>query len=611
MSASLTHNQLYELRPLCDLTKNMAIGNGSKTNGAKAIIYDEVYYLNDQKWIALQDATIGSNGAIVSAASGSGWSLVNMESLKYTVVWWPTSASPWNVGQDIVQWEGGGENKWLTATQVDTVTYGGVECPVCIFKVKAHDGYSYSVSDALYYGSLQVKLAATDTTKDTQKWVCIPTVARDYANAAPYDMGVSGSTIQNAANSISYSVYPKWKVTEAVAARSGVTYVLRYRSRTMGTNNVWNGWTDWTVFQTVSVTRTGQDVTASSALTKTLSSTDKMGQIAYQVRTVAPGSGNGNIWDRPWGSAATEYTVNLYPKPVLTVSSVTWTPDGLSVAATSSYTSRGATTVRIESVKISGTEYLKEPVTGTLVGDSGETIDIPQGSLMGIPASGASATITYSVGSDTKGMFDGTSSVTKTVTNNSGNVTPTIADNAGFTKKVTVSNSTDTRVWMLYDGNLIECKDGVVIYPFGEEYTLYAVGTQNSTKFAWSQTYTGASMGIHAWNWDGGSASLEMRKDEPLSTDDEIEASSESYELSGRSWETVDFSGVRHQKVTAKGAVSSSVTTSKRKDFHLLAGTHAIYRSPAGDMFDVAVMSVSREDRMGRTEIDVTMVREG
>ena len=601
MSASLTSNQLYELRPLCDLTKNMAIGSGSHVNGAKAILYEELYYVNDQKWILTDDST--------------GWSIRNMESLKYAVVWWPTSDNPFVAGSDIVQWEGGSENRYWTPQQVSTETVGGTECPVVVFKCTAHDGLAISVSDAYYYGSSKVKLAATDTTKDTQKWVCIPTVARDYGIASPLDLGVSGNTVKNAANSLSFTVYPQWSVPSEIAAMSGVAYLIRSRKRTKNLNGewgAWTGWTDWSQLdETTGYTRTGQRVTATAALTASVGSTAKMARIAYQVRTCTPASGSGSVYDRPWAGAAIECAVDLYPRPSTTWDTASWSPTGLTIPVTSTYASRGPTTVSLESVKVSGAELLREPVNAILIGGSGTAVDVPQDMLLGIPANGATLVCGYKVGTDTYGMFPSAYSKSVSVSYTSGSVTPTVADNAGMTKKVTVSGGTGVGVWMLCDGVLYDCPGGVAAYPFGREYTLFASGTKNEIQFAWAQSYTGEPAGVHAWNWDGGFACLEVRDGEPLSVEDSIEAPSESYDLSGRNWETVDFSGARHQSVTARGAVVDGATSSQRDDFELLAGTHALYRSPRGDMFPVAVRSVSREAHKGWAAVDVTMAREG
>lgn len=597
--ANITNNQLYELRPVADPTKNMAIGSSSHVDGAKAIIYEELYYCNDQKWVAEQVS--------------NGWRLRNMESLKAIVIWWPTAASPFIVGQDIVQWWGdqSGTNAIWTPQKVGDMTVGGVECPVYVFKCTSHPELSLSVSDAIYYGSNQVKLDTTDTSQATQQWILVPTVARDYNNAPPYNMGVVGATEKNAASSISYSVTPTWSVTAEVAARSGMTYLMRYRTRTMDVSGHWTDWTDWTLFQTAPYSRSGQGVTATDALAATIDQYTKLAEIAYQVRTCAPGSGNGNIWDRPWASAATEYSVKLYPKPVVTMSTASWSPDGIAIPASSTYTSRGPTTVFIESVKQNGKELLSDPVSSTLI-SSGDAIHIPQDALVGIPTNGTGITVEYSVGTDQRTKFSGTASANVALSYDAGSPTITVADTEGFTKTVTVADSDDAKVWVLYDGKIVECPNGVVAYPFGKDYEVFASGTYGSpaSQFAWHASYTGTAHGVHAWNWDGGSASLQIREGEPIIVDDSIEAVYESFDLAARPYETVSFAETRHHKFTAEGAVIEGKTESGRADFELVAGIHATYRSPRGDVVPVAILSVSRESHKNWTEINVTMVRE-
>lgn len=587
--ANIVNNQLYELRPVADPTKNMAIGSSSHVNGAKAIIYP-ILDINDQKWRF--------------SADGNNWRIYNVESDKQAVVWWPTSASPFVDGQEIVQWEGGSTNAVWTAVKVGDTTVDGVECPIIAIKNTAYPSVSLSTSDAIYYGSNLVKLATTDTAAQTQQWICVPTVARGDI-PSPYNVKITGTTEKNAASSISFPFYGQWSMASSYAADQSVTYQVRTRYRKMGLNNAWGSWSGWGAWSDVSVARSGQTFTESASRSMSLNSSQKLAQAELEVRAIQ--TIDGSVYASP--SASTKAT--FYPKPVVTMSAASWTPDGIDIAASSTYTSRGPTTVYVESIKQNGKELLPEPVSSTLIA-SGDAVHVPQDALIGIPADGTGITVKYRVGTDQKAKFSGTSSANVPLSYDAGSPTVTVTDTSGFTKTVTVANSDDAKVWVLYDGKIVECPNGVVAYPFGKDYEVFASGTYGNpaSQFAWHANYTGTAHGVHAWNWDGGSASLQIREGEPIIVDDSIEAVYESFDLAARPYETVSFAETRHHKFTAEGAVIEGKTESGRADFELVAGIHATYRSPRGDVVPVAILSVSRESHKNWTEIDVTMVRE-
>lgn len=597
MSASLTDNQLYELRPVSALNMCMAVSGGSRINGARIVIAENNWAANEQKWIA-------------EDGGSSGWTLRCMETLSYPIVWWNIS-NPFVAGHEIVQWNGGSENRWLTPVQVDTVTIDGTECPVVVFKIKAHDGVSFSVSDALYYGTNAVTLADTDTTAETQQWVCIPTVARDFGVSAPYDLDVIGDTAKAAAASISYSVTPTWKVAPAIANRSGMSYLMRYRSRFMDLSSAWGEWTDFTLWDTATVTQDGVVITDTEPLEATITSEYKLAEIEYEVRSCVPGSGDGSVWDRPWAGAATSYTATLYVKPAVTLSGGTWSPGGISATAASTYGSRGATEILVTSVTLANKEILTEPYQQTIIGSSG-ALTIPQEILTGFPDNGDSVKITYRTGSEFR-MFAGATTKTLTISYTAGSFTPTITDGTDLDLLVNAGNT--ARVWVRIDGAITECERTSsgkfsVVYPFGREYEIFAAGESSGTAFAWTSKRTETTLPVHAWNWSGGFCCLEVQVNDPLSVDDSYETISETYALDARPYENVSFSDTRRHRFTATGITRAGLTKTQRGGFDDLAGKHVLYRSPAGDMFPVAVTSVKRDAISEWTQVSVSMTRE-
>ena len=196
-------------------------------------------------------------------------------------------------------------------------------------------------------------------------------------------------------------------------------------------------------------------------------------------------------------------------------------------------------------------------------------------------------------------------------------VTPTLVTD-GYTLKATFPELGNTRVWATSGFDTVECEkvstsNGnstfAVLFPIGSEYALFASGSDASNWFAWSATRTETAAGAHVWNWDGSEASLQVREGTPITTKDAIDADFDAWLLSARPYETVGFTEGRKHRFTAVGAVTTG-TNSNRADFELLPGVHALYRSPAGDMVPVAVLSVDRETHVNWTEISVSMARE-
>ena len=239
--------------------------------------------------------------------------------------------------------------------------------------------------------------------------------------------------------------------------------------------------------------------------------------------------------------------------------------------------------------------------------------------LAAIPASGASLTLRYGLGTDMMPRFKGTLTDTVSVTYGSGGttVTPTF-ERDGYELTATFPDEGDTRVWISSGSGIVECTkvstaNGQstfdVPFPMGTEYRIFATGHSGASWFAWTGLRTETATPAHVWDFGGGRAVLEVRQGTPPTTNDNIDADSETWLLSAREYETVGFSGTRQHRFTANGAVTS-LTGSNRADFELLAGTHAVYRSPAGDIANVAVLSVDREAHHNWTEISVSMARE-
>ena len=189
----------------------------------------------------------------------------------------------------------------------------------------------------------------------------------------------------------------------------------------------------------------------------------------------------------------------------------------------------------------------------------------------------------------------------------------TTVDGEGLSLVATAPSG--SRLWCIGD-TLRECRllsdDGEnatfeVLYPLGVPYELF----MSTPDGAWHAQMPAKGKRVHAWNWEGGSFVLELRKGEVLETDYSIKADYESYLLNTRPRETVYAGRTFKGSFTAVGSdVPGRTDSSRESAIALQEAVHAVYRSPSGWVRDVAVTGIDMTVQRGITDYSVSMVEE-
>ena len=586
---------IYEIRSRLDGGKCADVASASKADGANVQLY-VCNHTNAQKWLFTNEGA-------------EGWSVRNIASGKYMDVSGGTLADGTNVQS--YQDNDTRAQRWAVATY-GTVELDGETCQVV--SLGAANGSAYMLDD---YGAStssgnNIQIYQSNNTQ-AQRWALWPTWAEDEFMPSPYNLGITEGEASVAwASSMALTVHPCWECAPAYATSGPNAYQIRTRTRKMrSSTSTWEAWTDWSSWETANVTKSGQKSVLTEGVALSMTDSYKAMQLEYQVRATGV-----DELALLYGAAAS-HTATLCPKPSIDFSGATMTAGGLTVGYTTDY-GAGSVSVFLEGVVLDGHNILKRPISFTAL-DSTQSIDVPMESLSAIPASGETITLRYGIGTDVMPRFSGTLADAVTVAYGSGSasVTPTFTAD-GYDLTATLPDAGDTRVWVSAGNGIVECQklstaNGQstfdVPFPMGVEYRIFATGHSGSSWFVWTGTRTETVRPAHVWDFGGGRAVLEVRAGTPLTTNDEIEADSDTWMLSAREYETVGFSGTRKHRFTAVGAVTER-TESDRADFGMLVGNHAVYRSPAGDIVNVAVLSVSRDAKRGYTEVSVSMARE-
>ena len=585
---------IYEIRSMLDYSKCADVASASKANGANVQLY-VCNHTNAQKWTFTQES--------------DGWSVRNIASGKYMDV----SGATFEDGTNVQSYQDNDTRaqRW-SVTSHGYATVEGERCQVVTIGADNGTDYALDVLGAGTSNGNNLQIYQANGTY-AQRWALWPTWAEDEFMPSPYNLGITeGEAAVPWASSMALTVHPTWECAPAYATSGPNGYQVRYRTRKMtSSTSSWGAWTDWTSWQTANVTKDGQKSVLTEGIALSMTDSYKSMQLEWQVRATGV-----DELALLYGAAASN-TVTLCPKPTVDFSTATMTASGLSVGYSSNYDA-GSVNVYLDGIVMDGHNVLKRPVSVTAL-DSTESITVPMDALMAIPASGASLTLRYGLGTDMMPRFKGTLTDTVSVAYGSGGTTvaPTF-ERDGYELTATFPDEGDTRVWVSTESGIVECTkvstaNGQstfdVPFPMGTEYRIFATGHSGASWFAWTGVRTETATPAHVWDFGGGRAVLEVRQGTPPTTNDGIDADSETWLLSARDYETVGFSGTRKHRFTANGAVTER-TDSNRSDFELLAGTHAVYRSPAGDVVNVAVLSVDRESHHNWTEISVTMARE-
>lgn len=598
---------VYEIRSVMKTSMAVDIAGGSTANGANCLLYSS-HGGNNQKFVFVDE--------------GNGWSIRNVASGKYVDVY----GSNFTSGTNVQSWvDNDGRNQRWAVTTYGTATVNGTTCQVVSLGAGNARAYMMDAERALTTNDTNIIIWA-DNGNDNQRWALYPTWAVDPHMPAPHSMGFGSTPTSNPGSSygplasnqqISARYYPMWSCADAWATSGPNSYQWRYRYRYMrSSNSSWEDWGSWTSWLTALVTRNGQKSTVTQGLPVSFSlASRKVCQIQFEVR--ACGIGELALL---YG-ATSSCTGTFYYRQNVSFGDSTWSPEGLRVACSTDYP-YGTTNLYVKSVKWGGKERLTGEVAVKQLDDSTSFV-IPQSKLNAIPPDGTTATIVFDYGTDQCARFGGvTQTRTTSITLNSSTAEQvSFADGPGMTLDATVRNIGTTRMWMVTDGQATELTRVAVSgdqwtfrvpYPFNKDYEIVTSGTSSDGEtFYVGRVQRHESKSAHAWTLpDGTSVAIEVREGEPLVTEFSIDAEYEANVLNARPWETVSFGETRKGRFSIEGATIQGVTGSGFEDVEALVGKHAVYRSPAGDVCDVAVLSCSRTAHKRWADVSVTMARE-
>lgn len=598
---------VYEIRSMMKTSMAVDIAGGSTANGANCLLYSS-HGENNQKFIFVNE--------------GNGWSIRNVASGKYLDV----NGGTFSNGTNVQSWvDNDGRNQRWAVTTYGTATINGTKCQVVSLGAGNATTYMMDAESALTTNNTNI-IIWSNNEGDNQRWALYPTWAVDPHMPAPNSMGFGSSISANPGTSygplassqqINARYYPMWSCADAWATSGPNSYQWRYRYRYMrSSNSSWEDWEAWTSWLTALITRNGQKSSITQGLPISFAiSSRKVCQIQFEVR--ACGIGDLALL---YG-ATSSCTGTFYYRQNVTIGSSAWSPEGLRVACSTDYP-YGTTNLYIKSVKWGGQERLTGEVAVKQLDDSTSFL-IPQDKLKAIPSDQVSVTLTFDYGTDQCARFGGaTQTRTTTVSLDTTTAeTVTFAEGPGMTLDATVRNIGNTRMWIVADDQAIELKRVAVsgsnwtfrvIYPFNKDYEIVTSGiSSNSDTFYVDRKQRREKNSAHGWILsDGTAVAIEAREGEPLSTDFNIDSIYEANVLNARPWEAVSFGETRKGQFTVEGATVKGVTSSSFEDVENLVGKHAVYRSPAGDICDVAVVSCSRVAHKYWAEVTVTMVRE-
>lgn len=620
---------IYELRSMLKTSMCVDVAGGSNANGA-----------NIQLW-----AHSGSNAQkfyITEETSGQ-WSIKSVSSGKYIDVKGGASA----VGTNVQQYaDNDSRSQRWKLTQYGTTTIDGKVCAVVTFGsyvAGSGDTRLMDVRNAMTTNSANVQLGANEAGTDySQRFALYPTNPKSNELVVPANLGwvtELGDTNAKTVLMEAETLYPYWTTATSWPTDSANSYEWRHREHAMSVKTgSWAEWGEWSAWEPVAVRVEGKRVWAADGLPAEVESGYKQLQYELQVRAVSY-EGDSDEDDRTGGvrnvgefAAATLTATQLVD--VTIGETLGFGPEGLRIPYTSDYVG----TVNLMITRITaGSGYvlpevdlLRETVTFEDVDNKGSVL-IPVSGFTRWLTDGETVSLCYTVVGN-ESFVDGAVHLWEphAISYNTGSgmtVTPTVSIGEGRTLSISAVRASVSSVW-IREGGVIRKMDtyenvASVIYPFGADLTWEIfVAARNSDGDRWGVAFVDGTQfnnllsgmrPCHAFNWgDGRSFVLEVRLGEYLETDLTIENDAQAYKLNKREWDTYRFGDTKSGKYKAVGALYEPLDLeSTREDLlDLIDARHVTYRSPNGDMCDVAVLGASMTCNRGIWTVTIDMARE-
>lgn len=601
---------LFEIRPYFDKRMALDVQDFSSINGANVQIW-LADHTNNQKFVITKEAT-------------DSYSIRDVNSGKYVDVYAATAKNGTNV--QIFDDNYTRAQRWKVF-EYDSITFEGKRCLVASFgSYVAGNGNTYMMDVTAQSNKLNNNVQIWDTNHtDAQKFVLVPTEAEDTHMPTPHTIGVANSA--NGARRVygytAEDLRATWSCSAAWCAEGSTNhYEMRTRSRHMAPNtSSWRSWSNWDAWYIPTVTSdftrvcdTEPDKFGTYAWTDS-----KHQQVEIQVRCI--GEDELSLLHSKTATQA----VDIYRKPDVTISTITWSPHGLNVGFGTDYV-YGTTYVTIDAITAGGKNILTAPTTIEANASTGSGV-IPRENLTGWLSNGASVSLSYHVGYDQQKTCDGSQAATKAITYDGGtvNVEPDIVHD-GMHVYAYVPHLGTERMWVQHANTIVECNaQGTeahggrtctkfeVLYPTnGDDFNLFTEA-RNEDGTQWGTDISTVRFRHMAYAWTIGDKTVYLSKflGEMGRTQETYSATYQADNLDDREWSSVSFATTSTGTHTATGVIVHDGTdTDTADDFKALIGKHAVYRDIAGGVYDVAVTSVDITRGTKYDEITVSMIQE-
>ena len=535
------------------------------------------------------------------------------------------------------------ENQEFMPVLSGTMSVGGVEVPTYAVHCKTGTGLVMDCGGSRYAGYAEYSINH-DYANLNQRFAFVPVEVLADDITAPTDVGGTTDAIGSPLATI------QTRGTSGIRCSmtsAGSSFECRYRIRTravgkpVGAWGQWlsiadstpgnDGWGDaWVANMAVSSVGSSHVSTATVPVTLATDGNDHA-EVEFQVRRL----------EASWGVAGaashgpeTDAVVSVVWQPVVTLGAVSFSGDGLTIALSSDY-ARPGNSANLSAYLADGTTVLKDYKVSSL--DASCSVIVPLSELRVVPADKAAMTVSGTWWTDSSSVpldlsgtvaYDASSGLT---------VSPTVTTGTGATRIVTMTATTDDRLWVVvpdgFGGRRFEevkastvasgKRTFVVAHPFGVAYELFVRSSDGSKWGTWHVAYAACDDYLYAWNWVDGNgtrrfASVSLGKDEPPSPTRTLEADVTEQKVGGSTSPAYHFGSTVTRDLSVKGVVLPGRAEEGEDVASLSAlartgadGYDVLFRGPYGDYAHVAVSAVEVPQQLESiVEVSVTQ-REG
>lgn len=584
----------YAILSALDMGVRLDVTGGATSQGANLELWTE-------------NAGTQNNQIFTIPAESGGYIYLQNPQTGYVIDAEWTGAAPVS-GNNLVMWGyHGGDNQLFKAVTDGTVTYNGQTVQAYRFQSKANATLYIDACGGGSQAGTNVWLWEYLAWQTGQKWV--PVKASAYAATLPVPAniallmptGVEARTVAGARGSV--TVYPTF--TSAASSHQ-----MRYRTRTRSSSDpdayrgAWSTWKSIADGSTVdggwgdawnpncSTTAQGGHHVCDDGISLAVDGTTcDLVEVQIEVRAFTTSWGaSGSLAHGPSATA----TIVVAFAPVLTVSAVTFAPDGLRVSYSSDFP-RGNN--RVASV-VTAQDAILAPKTVEAYQDAMGYVLHDIGDLVTLPDNGDTVDVGLAV-TTTDGVTVVMQS-TETVAYSGGTVplTPTLTwDADARTVAVDPGTASNVTMWVQGPQGFTQVDDfDNVCYPIGTAWTLWVVTyTTEPSWGVWSQAYTATKPDGFRWNWGADWCRIRCGEGEEPKAKLKTSIDGSTSLTVGRPFSVAHIGTARERSISVDGVIFHDEAEALERFERLSSCRFAWLRDGMGSVWRVAVMETSQE----------------